>query len=76
MPTVVMFVHVFPGEQGCQIIRGNYGLTKTRRSETRFRQCVLRLVPTVRARLRHPVQPVTIPIGAVALGQADDEHGA
>src|SRR2546421_9511338 len=26
MPTVVMCVHVLPGQQGCQIIRGNYGL--------------------------------------------------
>ena len=26
MPTVVVFVHLFPGEQGCQLIRGNYGL--------------------------------------------------
>src|SRR5712692_10081175 len=26
MTTVVMCVHVFPGEQGCQLIRGDYGL--------------------------------------------------
>src|SRR5712691_2056017 len=30
MTSVVMCVHVFPGEQGCQLIRGDYGLTDGR----------------------------------------------